>query len=308
MNTLLNRYYFRLLGHDPKKIHSWTDETIFRTLNQARLIHIPICIYFFIGYYFSFNLFNLNQLVSICTGAFLAYVIYSIDLTIINMTNKKLGSILIRFFIGLLFSVFGALIGDLIYFEKDVHHFLLNKISAEDNNKFNEDVMVLEKNIATLKNQSKQNWQSVINESDGSGGSGKAGVGSILLKKEQIAKDTDLKVTQEENRLNQLKSAHQQRINEHKHQIKYEMGLLDKMNALHHILKHDPISLILYVIFFLVILILDLLVLITKLSQQKTIDDFKTEVREKVQRIKLEEWKTAHQNGSAGAFEIIEHN
>lgn len=308
MNTLLNRYYFRLLGHDPNKIHSWTDETIFRTLNQARLIHIPICIYFFIGYYFSSNLFNLNQLISICTGAFLAYVIYSIDLTIINMTNKKLGSILMRFFIGILFSIFGALIGDLIYFEKDVHHFLLNKISTEDNNKFNQDVMALEKNIAALKNQSKQNWQNVINESDGSGGSGKAGVGRILLKKEQIAKDTDLKVIQEENKLDQLKSAYQQRINQHKQQIKNEMGLLDKMNALHHIVKNDPISLILYVIFFLVILVLDLLVLITKLNQRKTIDDFKTEVREKVQRIKLEEWKAAHQNGSAGAFEIIEHS
>ena len=120
MDSLLNRYFFRVIGENPNNLNKYSIETIRRNLTLGRLIHIPIVLWIVIGYVLSTDVIGLSIIPAIFISIFSGIFIYFIDFSVINSPKSK-KTFFLRMLVGCIIALLGALILDVYIFEKDIN-------------------------------------------------------------------------------------------------------------------------------------------------------------------------------------------
>ena len=184
-----------MAGEDSNKINDYHIDTIRRTSNFGLLIHIPMIIWFFIGYYLSFYLFDSSILFSLIVGMISAAIIYAIDRSIINSAKTKPLTIA-RCILGVIFAIAGAFLVDVMVFEKDINQYLSNQ--DKESTRLIYSQKITDKKIDV--NEKRLTWLAAVNnahtEADGSGGSRKANkkeVQSLMQQRSSIVKEFEKK-------------------------------------------------------------------------------------------------------------------
>jgi len=192
---LFDKYLFALVGEEVRAVDSMHIETIKRTRNYGLLIHIPIMVWFFLGFYLSIEIFDSSIWVSMLSATISAIVIYAIDYSIIN-SPKSIGNIILRIILGLIFAIAGAVLLDIRIFEKDIQSHINKTYIGDIKNDYelkinNQEVSAEKKRLVWLAAELTANC-----EADGSCGSQiskERTINSLMEEKNKIISNFDNK-------------------------------------------------------------------------------------------------------------------
>jgi hypothetical protein len=186
----MKKYFYTMAGEDPNLIHQHHIDTQRRTLNYGLLIHIPIFVWFFIGFYMSSYLFESSTIFSLIIGIVFSLIIYAIDRSIINSAKSKPLTIF-RISMGIIFAAVGAFLVDVMVFEKDINKYLANYDAEAVREVYQADISKLSTEVETKRIAWLAAESEALKEADGSGGSKPANDQSMQLLMQQRSEITN---------------------------------------------------------------------------------------------------------------------
>lgn len=303
MNSLINRYFFRIIGDDVRNLNKYAPETIRRNLTLGRLIHIPIILWFGIGYLLSSQILGLSNIYSGIIAFISALFIYFLDYSVVNSPSSK-KSFYLRVGLGFIISVLGAAIVDVFFFQKDINDEIFNTKGLDLMAVYQAKISTQEKIIFEKENIWFKSQENLKKEIDGEGGSGRSGVGRNALFLKNQSDEFKAEVAEARDVLQEIKIEMEQKLNEAKNYSLKDVGLIEKIRVLHKIIFKDIAGLIFYLIFFTLFVALEAWLIIFKQLSPKTIDDIEEEVRAKIRIQENLNLLEAYKEGYAGAYKI----
>lgn len=165
-----NRYLYAIAGEDPNNFDQHHVDTQRRTSNFGLLIHVPMIIWFLIGFYMTSYLFESSTIFSLIVGVVAVLIIYAIDRSIINSAKTKALTIA-RISLGIIFAIAGAFLVDVMLFEKDIDQYLANQDADSVRESYQVDMAKLSTDVETKQGAWKAAQKAALDEADGSGGS-----------------------------------------------------------------------------------------------------------------------------------------
>ena len=134
---MITNYLFHIINEDFSNYKSLDKQTIKRTKLFGLLMHIPIILWFVLGYFLSQQLFsNVSTAMAILAGMGCSFFIYLIDLAIISDRKISIKKFIFRFLIALIIAFLGALLVDTFIFEKDINRHISKNEEMTINNNF----------------------------------------------------------------------------------------------------------------------------------------------------------------------------
>ncbi len=134
---MITNYLFHIVNEDFSNYKSLDKQTIKRTKLFGLLMHIPIILWFVLGYFLSQQLFsNVSTAMAILAGMGCSFFIYLIDLAIISDRKISIKKFIFRFLIALIIAFLGALLVDTFIFEKDINRHISKNEEMIINNNF----------------------------------------------------------------------------------------------------------------------------------------------------------------------------
>jgi len=135
---MLTNYLFKIVNEDLSSYKLLDKQTIKRTKLFGFLMHIPIILWFVLGYFLSQQLFNeVSGLTALLSGLICSLFIYLIDLAIISDRKVTIKKIIFRFILAIVVAILGALLVDTFIFEKDINRYIKTNQEIVINNDFN---------------------------------------------------------------------------------------------------------------------------------------------------------------------------
>ena len=183
---MITKYLVSIVGEEYSQFLLTDAASKKRTMLFGKLIHIPMILWFVLGYFLTQQLFyDVSIAMAVCAGLVCSLFIYLIDLAILNFP-KNLWATLFRVALGFVFAALGALLADVFIFEKDINEYLKDQKQDEIQTLSNSKISQQER----LASQSKMEWLNAQNQSsceaDGSCGSNKSKENKLqLLQKEK---------------------------------------------------------------------------------------------------------------------------
>jgi hypothetical protein len=147
-----NRYLYAIAGEDPNNFDQHHVDTQRRTSNFGLLIHVPMVIWFLIGFYMTSYLFESSTIFSLLVGVVAVLIIYAIDRSIINSAKTKALTIA-RISLGIIFAVAGAFLVDVMLFEKDIDQYLANQDAQSVRESYQVDMAQLSTDVSKPVNE-----------------------------------------------------------------------------------------------------------------------------------------------------------
>lgn len=152
---MITNYLFHIINEDFSNYKSLDKQTIKRTKLFGLLMHIPIILWFVLGYFLSQQLFsNVSTAMAILAGIGCSFFIYLIDLAIISDRKISIKKFIFRFLIALIIAFLGALLVDTFIFEKDINRHISKNEEMTINNNF--DTKIIAQNA--LIKSAKSDW------------------------------------------------------------------------------------------------------------------------------------------------------
>lgn len=265
----------------------------------AIAVLIPSTIWLFNGFMLSFQVLGSGIYWAILTGMVCGSIVFLLEKLII-MANGNNWLTLIRICIGFLVAMLGSITLDEVIFKNDIDYSvsklkdkvvgeakMTENITFSDLNKLGE----LDAAIQISHVTSDEAQKVLIAEADGSGGSGNRGIGQItklksqnalqkkqaldilLIQKQKIiaAKDSNVNIAG-------LKA--QSAFNEH--------ALLIRIKALFNLIREDGYMMFVYILFTLLMFFFEFLVVVLKLTWNKTNYERKLEMIEEIGAKRIE--------------------
>lgn len=301
------KYLCLVVGETPERVAKLHESTQRRMKAFAIALHIPVTLWAVTGYVIAARVFHLNSQESVAIAAFCACMIYLVE-RLVLATPKAWFVNIGRLFIGLVISVLGASAVDLVIFEREVALQLRTagqtRITAEY------DLALTQQQ--GLVSQKKADWmaaQAAANcEANGTCGSGVRSVGPIyqrLAKQAQLLRQ-DYEAAQA--RLESLAIERQTALTSWRDSPKAleEAGLLSRVEALHSYTMNNSAAMVAWILFFALVLFMELMVVFAKLVFGETVDDRIDRIREELSRHKAESYLDAMTSPVAGARGLLE--
>ena len=171
---MITKYLVSIVGEEYSQYLISDAATKKRIKLFAKLIHIPMILWFVLGYFLTQQLFyDVSIGMAVFSGLVCSLFIYLIDLAILNFP-KNIWATLFRVALGFVFAALGALLADVFIFEKDINEYLKDNKQAEIQTLSNSKISQLGK----VTSKSKVDWLSAQKQSsceaDGSCGSNKS--------------------------------------------------------------------------------------------------------------------------------------
>ena len=303
MNSVLNRYFFRIIGDDVRNLNKYAPETIRRNLTLGRLIHIPIILWFGIGYLLSSQILGLSNVYSGIIAFISSLFIYFLDYSVVNSPSSK-KSFYLRVGLGFIISILGAAIVDVFFFQKDINDEIFQRKSLDLKAVYEEQISSQEQIIVKKEKIWFQSHENLKKEIDGEGGSGKSGVGRNALFLKNQSDEYKSAVAEARKELQDTKMEMEKKLEEAKNYSLKDVGLIEKIRVLHKIIFQDIAGLVFYIIFFTLFVALEAWLIIFKQLSPKTIDDIEEEVRAKIRIQENLNLLEAYKEGYAGAYKL----
>ena len=304
---ITSRYLCLVVGEEPERVTRLHDSTQRRIKAFAIALHIPVTLWALTGYVIASKVFYTSQVESLGIAVFCASLIYLLE-RLVLATPKAWFVNIGRLVIGVVISVLGASAVDLVIFEREVALQLREagqaRITAESDR-----VLAQQQDLVA---QRKADWltaQAAANcEADGSCGSGIRSVGVIYQRLADQSKllRQDYEVAQA--RLEALAAERQAALESWRNSPKApdEAGLLSRVEALHHYTMRNTAAMVAWLLFFTLVLFMELMVVLAKLVFGETVDDRLDHIRDQLSRHKAEAYLEAMTSPVASARGVLE--
>ena len=184
---MIVKYLVSLIGEDYNQYLASDAATKKRTKLFAKLIHIPMILWFVLGYFLSQQLFyDVSQVMAVCSGLVCSLFIYLIDVAILNFP-KNIWATIFRVSLGLVFAALGALLADVFIFEKDINEYLKDNKQVEIQTLSNNKISNAEKRTDQIKREWLKAKNNALCEADGSCGSNESKQAELQLLYKELA-------------------------------------------------------------------------------------------------------------------------
>jgi hypothetical protein len=259
------------------------------------------------GFVIASRTFNLGTSESAGIAAFCAGLIYLLE-RLVLATPKAWFVNAGRLIIGLVIAVLGASAVDLVIFEREVALQLRESGQARITADYDR---AIEQQQALL-SQKKADWmtaQAAANcEANGTCGSRVRSVGPVYQKLAEQAQLLRQDYDQAQSRMEALTEERQVALQAWRDSPRAleEAGLLSRVEALHHYTIHNTAALVAWLLFFVLVLSMELMVVFVKLVFGETVDDRLERIREQLSRHKAESYLEAMTSPLAGARGLLE--
>jgi len=175
------KYLVSLVGEDYNQYLNSDTATKKRIRLFAKLIHIPIILWFVLGCFLTQQLFyDVSVWAALCAGLVCSLFIYLIDLAILNFP-KNLWATLFRVALGFVFAALGALLADVFIFEKDINEFLKDNKQTEIRELSNQKIYKQEMLVKESKGDFMKASKEALCEASGTCGSNQSKQESLQL-------------------------------------------------------------------------------------------------------------------------------
>jgi len=272
-------FFSFVTGNDYNMLKNETPASRIKVSAMGTALFIPVIIWFINGYFLITEIMNGPIYQAIITGAIFAVLIFIVDRSLLMATNSKFLA-LFRILLGLVISILGAIILDEIVFKDDIEQQMM-EIKNESTMDYLGNIDDLyASNLARIQAEVDNRytaWQSAMEdakkEADGTGGSGTKGVHAIANLKLDIADSNREAYENAKAELATLQEKIQidkdNKISEVEEGFK-DSALLMRIKALYMLVVKDSFMKAIYILFTAFIVLLELMVIILKLSWSKT--------------------------------------
>ena len=302
-----SNYLCAVVGESPERVARLHDSTRRRLKTFAIALHIPVTLWAVTGFVIASRVFHMGTLESAGIAAFCAGLIFLLE-RLVLATPKAWFVNIGRLFIGVVISVLGASAVDLVIFEREVALQLRAAGQARITAEYDKALIQQQ----AVVNQKKADWmtaQAAANcEADGTCGSRVRSVGPVYQKLAQQAQLLRADYEAAHTRLEALAAERQAALTAWKDSPKAleEAGLLSRVEALHHYTMNNTAALVAWLLFFFLVLAMELMVVFVKLVFGETVDDRLDRIREELSRHKAESYLEAMTSPLAGARGLLE--
>ena len=303
----ISNYLCMVVGETPDRVARLHESTRRRMKTFAIALHIPVVLWAVTGFVIASRVFHLSNWESAGIAAFCSGLIYLLE-RLVLATPKAWFVNVGRLVIGLVISVLGASAVDLVIFEREI--VLQLRVTGQARITAEYDLALAQQRAVV--SQKKADWMTAQNaancEADGTCGSRVRSVGPVYQKLAQQAQllrqDYDLAHA----RLDALAVERQAALHAWRESPKAleEAGLLSRVDALHHYTMNNTAALVAWLLFFVLVLSMELMVVFVKLVFGETVDDRLERIREQLSRHKAESYLEAMTSPLAGARGLLE--
>lgn len=287
----MSSYLCRVVGESPQRAARFHISTVRRTTAFAMAIHLPVLLWALTGFVIASKIFHLNLMSATGIAIVCSGVIYLVE-RIVLATPKGFLVTASRLMIGLVISILGASAVDLVIFDREIAEQLQrdgeSRLQAEHDTQIQDQSTVLA--------QKKDEWLTAQDaaecEANGTCGSKVRSVGPIyrelarqasVLRRDYTATQTHLAVLVDR-KAQALATLRAQPPSAD------QAGLLARVQALHAYTRSNTAAFAMWILFFVLVLFIEMMVVLSKLAFKDTVDDKLDRLRESVSLQKAEDY------------------
>lgn len=303
----ISKYLCLVVGETPMRVARLHESTRRRLKTFAIALHIPVVLWAVTGFVIASRVFHLSDWAGVAIAAFCSGLIYLLE-RLVLATPKAWFVNVGRLVIGLVIAVLGASAVDLVIFEREVA--LQLRVAGEARITAEYDRALAQQRAVV--SQKKADWMAAQAaascEADGTCGSRVRSVGPVYQKLAQQAQLLRQDYEGSHARLEALGVERQAALNAWRDSPKAleEAGLLSRVEALHHYTMNNTAALVAWLLFFVLVLSMELMVVFVKLVFGETVDDRLERIREELSRYKAESYLESMTSPLAGARSLLE--
>lgn len=291
------KIFCKIVGADYQILRTCGPESKKKIVIVANALFIPVLLWLITGFLISYEILCKNLGVSILTSLICGTIIFLIERQII-MSRGSSFQTAIRLVMGLCVATLGSIALDEIIFKKDIDIQVQSnkaKYIKEETEKY---CLELDNSLHKQKADvvsSKDKWTSTLNdankEADGTGGSGQKGVSSITKLKLKTAQYLFVDYNMALAKLKLIESEKSKATYSKQLELNKQFNtnsLLIRVKAMFELILVDKAMLAVYLIFTLLLFVLEFIVIITKYSVNTTTYDRRVLLIEEIGKRKLE--------------------
>jgi len=303
----ISNYLCMVAGEAPDRVARLHESTRRRMKTFAIALHIPVVLWAVTGFVIASRVFHLTNWESAGIAAFCSGLIYLLE-RLVLATPKAWFVNVGRLVIGLVISVLGASAVDLVIFEREI--VLQLRVAGQARITAEYDRAIEQQQV--LLSQKKADWmtaQAAANcEANGTCGSLVRSVGPVYEKLAEQAQLLRQDYGHAQSRIEALTGEQQAALQAWRDSPRAleEAGLLSRVEALHHYTMHNTAALVAWLLFFVLVLSMELMVVFVKLVFGETVDDRLERIREELSRHKAESYLENMTSPLAGARGLLE--
>lgn len=286
----------RLIGEDPKYTAHFHPSSKRKIVLYANAMMIPVLMWFANGYLLSREVLQAPLWAALVTAVFASLTIFIIERSII-MSNGSKVIMCFRLLLGFLIAFLGSLCLDEVIFKNDIDLKIaeyksatIDKSSTASASGYEKQIKEMEGLVLDKRNDWVEAQKHASEECDGTGGSRIARRGPICEMKIENARQLQADYNREAEKLTVLKVQRDSVLALAKTEALHsfnEKGLLLRIRALFDLVWNDPIMIIAYTCFTMLIFLLEFLVVLIKMFSHDTIDDKLEKARDKALEEKM---------------------
>lgn len=267
------KFFCYLIGKDYEIVKTYRKSSQEKIVLFGSILLIPVTLWAVNGYLMSTEIFKVGLFGSLLTAFVLGFIIYLIERSIILAASNRVINGL-RIVLGTIVAILGSLTIDEVIFKNDIDNMIQTyKVEDRDSQTGKMDTLYLGRidSISRLVNYKtsvyKQRSDEYYLEIEGKANSGQGGEGPISERKLQLMNRAwdDLKMEQES--LKELKKTYNQKREFAETDSKEnfnDKGLLLRMKAMFRLIFSDWVSTIVFILYFLLVFIMETLVIFMK--------------------------------------------
>lgn len=296
-------FYCYLVGENPESVKTYQESSKKKIIVAGNLLMIPVLLWIVNGYLLSKEIFENSTNVSIFIGLFLGLIIFLLERSIIMFKSNKVKVINnFRMGIGFIVAILGSITLDEVLFKNDIDN-IVNIMRKEktdlDKESFDSEIKLQRIKVDSTKYRLDQLTENFQKEADGNGGSGRMGLGDIAKSKRDVMIREQKYYDNERSKLDSLEKFKSIAEKESKESFN-DKGLLIRFKALIKLVSSDFLVLFIFLLYFILILLLESLVVLFKKYGEETIDEKLQGFREKL----LEDKYKKYTFGQGGSMDI----
>lgn len=288
-----------LTGENYALLASDTPASKKKVVAMALAMMVPTLIWIFNGFMLSYQVVQAGLDWSILTAVICGMIIFMIEKLII-MANGNGWLTLFRICIGLIVALLGSIAVDEVVFEDDIDisvaqlrekEIATAKVNEEKNFNALNEVTQLNSEISIAQKSFDSAEALAVAEADGSKGTGNKGVGRVADYKDQKARQRKQDLNNlliKKNTLFAVKDSFIYAAGQRAENSFKEHALLTRIKALFKLVARDEFMLTTYLLFTLLMFFFEFLVVIMKLTWNKTNYERKVEMIEEIGKRKME--------------------
>ena len=309
------KIYCFLIGEDYNRVRLYQQDSKRKIALLSSLMMIPVILWFWNTYMMVTYVMKSSAFNGILAGIIASSIIFIIERAVIlSKGGFKIATL--RIFLGFLIAVLGSISLDEVIFTDDIDHQVyqlkqdrLNDVQTSVESRYANEIAQLQNDVK----ESHEIWtESLLNaqkESDGSGGTKYQGVGQVAKFKKSIADQQELVYM---NNLTRLESSHkilslekEKRLNDVESSFNSN-GLLIRIKAMFQLISSDSFMLMVYILFTLLLLLIESMVVLIKCFSEKSTDEILEEKRNEIQKLRALRVLDSHQKHFNGNNELPE--